>query len=103
MNKNENNKMPATVLALLGGLLISFTLLAVGINSPTDCADINQPNFFILSMLVPGILCAFFAIKQWHGASYILLTTLSVGILGFVYLQVSRWGDYVATIAGCSF
>ncbi len=102
MGQNEN-KVPATILALLGGLLIGYALMSVGVNAPTDCGDINQPSNRSLFAFIPAIICAFMALRLWAQSSYIFLVTVSVSIFGFIYMQIGNWDAYAGTVAGCAF
>lgn len=97
------NKMPATILALIGAILMIIALMMVGFNNPADCGNINTPDFRSYIPLVPGIMACAFAIRLWVNAIWIVLSLLSLGIAGFIYLQISQWEAYAGTIAGCVF
>lgn len=100
---NSTNKMPATILALIGSILMIIALLMVGFNAPNDCGNINTPSARAFIPLIPGILAMAFAMRLWLAAAWIAFATLAAGIFGFIVLQIQHWDSYAGTIAGCVF
>jgi hypothetical protein len=96
-------KMPATILALIGSLLMIIALLMVGFNTPVDCGNINTPSARAFIPLVPGIIAVAFGMRLWMASAWIALGTLAAGIFGFIYVQIQQWDVYAGTIAGCAF
>jgi len=103
MRMQDANKMPATILALIGGILMSYALMGIGVNIPVDCGDINQPEYRSLFALIAGFICGLMALRLWLKSAYIVFITLSVGIFGFIFMQINKWDAYAGTIAGCAF
>lgn len=101
--KNPPNKMPAIILALIGGILMTIALSMSGFNNPADCGNINTPDFRGFIPLVPGIMAAAFAMRLWMSAAWIVLGVISLGIAAFITLQIQYWDSYAGTIAGCVF
>lgn len=99
----KNQKMPATILALIGAILMIIAMQMVGYNVPNDCGNINTPSARAFIPLIPGIIAAAFAMRLWMQSAWIVFATLSVGIFGFIYLQIQHWDAYAGTIAGCVF
>jgi len=95
--------MPAVILAVISGLLINYALMGVGINMPSGCGDIHQPEYRSLFALIPGMVCGLYAMHLWLKTSWIMFGMLSVGIFGFIYMQINKWEAYAGTVAGCAF
>ncbi len=98
-----NQKMPATILVLIGSILMIIALYMVGYNTPTDCGNINTPSARAFIPLVPGIIAVAFGMRLWMASAWIALGTLAAGIFGFIYVQIQQWDAYAGTIAGCVF
>lgn len=98
-----NQKMPATILALIGSILMIIALYMVGYNMPSDCGNINTPSARAFIPLIPGIIAVAFAMRLWMQAAWIAFAMLAVGLFGFITLQIQNWEVYAGTVAGCAF
>lgn len=103
MNAEKPNKKAGAILALIGGLLVIIAMMMVGINMPNDCGNINTPSYRAFIPLVPGIMACAFAMRLWMQSAWISFAVISVGITGFIYMQIAQWDVYAGTIAGCAF
>ncbi len=102
-NQASNQKIPATILALIGAILMIIALLMVGYNVPNDCGNINTPSARAFIPLIPGVIAVAFAMRLWMQSAWIALAMVATGIFGFITLQIQHWDRYAGTIAGCVF